>query len=383
MAGWGQAHVGQEIFHGCVKGALQGKTCVLVTHQIHLLSECDEIIVLENGTIKACGSYTKLTRSGIDISAFIPQSSTPISSPATSKGKSAARVAPLSPIAPVSAHPSEKGLIRNTTQRSGEDDSSKFPTFERVNSVFSEHSDLPIPDATLMGEESFSEEPAAGTETAKVPVPAGDTLMTIEERARGDVDWGVYWYYIRAGGTCACMGVVISLLLVQVFALGSNFYLTYWGDKSNRREDNGNPMSSKSNMEYMTVFASLSLGGVVCLVMRGLFLAEAQMASSLHMHTRLLNRILGAPVGFFDVTPLGRIVNRFSSDMTTVDENLSQSISQMTYSLFSCFGALVAIGIATKGAFMALAVRVLFPLPPACRASSSCALTVAHLQDVL
>jgi ABC-type multidrug transport system fused ATPase/permease subunit len=56
------------------------------------------------------------------------------------------------------------------------------------------------------------------------------------------------------------------------------------------------------------------------------------------------------------VAMLGRIVNRFSSDMTTVDENLSQSVSQMTYSLFSVVGALAAIAIATKGAFMAIVV---------------------------
>jgi len=42
-----------------------------------------------------------------------------------------------------------------------------------------------------------------------------------------------------------------------------------------------------------------------------------------------MRHVLGANVGFFDVTPLGRILNRFSSDMSTVDEELSQSIGQV------------------------------------------------------
>ena len=65
--------------------------------------------------------------------------------------------------------------------------------------------------------------------------------------------------------------------------------------------------------------------------------------TSVRLHYDLLRRILSVPVAFFDVTPLGRILNRFSSDMLTVDEELSQTISQVTNSLFSCLGSLFAI----------------------------------------
>ena len=40
------------------------------------------------------------------------------------------------------------------------------------------------------------------------------------------------------------------------------------------------------------------------------------------LHTRLLNSILRAPMSFFDTTPLGRILNRFSQDMTVVDSQI-------------------------------------------------------------
>jgi ABC-type multidrug transport system fused ATPase/permease subunit len=64
----------------------------------------------------------------------------------------------------------------------------------------------------------------------------------------------------------------------------------------------------------------LAAGGILCLITRGFVLAQVQLNASLKMHTALLKRVLAAPVSFFDVTPLGRIVNRFSSDMTTIDE---------------------------------------------------------------
>lgn len=50
-------------------------------------------------------------------------------------------------------------------------------------------------------------------------------------------------------------------------------------------------------------------------------------------------------------------MNRFSSDMTTVDETISQSISQLTNTLFSVFGALVGIAVATSGTFLIIMVR--------------------------
>ena len=82
--------------------------------------------------------------------------------------------------------------------------------------------------------------------------------------------------------------------------------------------------------------------------------------TSSKLHKFLLDATLGAPVAFFDVTPIGRILNRFSSDMVVIDEELSQTISQLTNSLFSCIGAVGAIAGATKGTFLALCLPLIF-----------------------
>ena len=57
------AHVGEHLFRECIRKRLAGKTRVLVTHQVHLLSQCDHIIVLVDGKIKAQGSFAELQRS--------------------------------------------------------------------------------------------------------------------------------------------------------------------------------------------------------------------------------------------------------------------------------------------------------------------------------
>ena len=40
------------------------------------------------------------------------------------------------------------------------------------------------------------------------------------------------------------------------------------------------------------------------------------------MHQKMTSAVLRAPMAFFDSTPVGRIVNRFSSDVAMVDQNL-------------------------------------------------------------
>lgn len=303
-----------------------------MTHQIHLLPECDEIIILENGSIKACGSYDSLTRSGIDITAFVPHAeamedsadaatvatesgsvapSTPVRIPSSSAARGRNGSFSNYPTTPATAA-SPPSFIRSVSSQHSEEHNE---VLERVNSIFSDHSEIAGLVVNSIADTSGQQEDTS-TDAAAPMKTQGTELMTIEERGSGDVDTSVYWYYIKAAGTCASVGVVIFLLLVQVFALGSNFYLTYWGDRSNDREDGDNPMSNKTNMQYMAVFAALSMGGVICLVIRGLFLAEAQMTASLKMHSRLIDSILGAPVGFFDVTPIGRNIVKISSLVT-------------------------------------------------------------------
>lgn len=45
------------------------------------------------------------------------------------------------------------------------------------------------------------------------------------------------------------------------------------------------------------------------------------------MHDDLLDGLLLAPMKFFDSTPLGRLVNLFSKDLYTIDEELPVSVS--------------------------------------------------------
>uniref|UniRef100_A0A8C4X866 ATP binding cassette subfamily C member 12 n=1 Tax=Erpetoichthys calabaricus TaxID=27687 RepID=A0A8C4X866_ERPCA len=54
------AHVGKHIFEDCIKKELKGKTVILVTHQLQYLEFCDDVMLLEDGTVSEMGTHKLL-----------------------------------------------------------------------------------------------------------------------------------------------------------------------------------------------------------------------------------------------------------------------------------------------------------------------------------
>lgn len=63
--------IGKELFVNCVKKFLKEKTVILVTHQLQYLKDVDQIIMLDEGAIKAQGSFTELQQSGLNFAKLL------------------------------------------------------------------------------------------------------------------------------------------------------------------------------------------------------------------------------------------------------------------------------------------------------------------------
>ena len=67
----------------------------------------------------------------------------------------------------------------------------------------------------------------------------------------------------------------------------------------------------------MSALASLTIGA------RAIVLTLASLRASRYVHDQAIKAVIAAPMSFFDTTPLGRILNRFSIDLQKVGRTMS------------------------------------------------------------
>jgi len=164
----------------------------------------------------------------------------------------------------------------------------------------------------------------------------GKALMTQEERATGSVDSKVYKDYLIAAGGYICGALVLFVVaFIQLVKLGNDLWLVEW-TKAN--EEN----SSHSQKFYILIYLAWNLGQVFLTLFYSVFMAIIGIRAARRIHRNAITRVLMAPVSFFDTTPLGRIINRFSKDQDSVDGMLFMAIQMLFTDIASC---IVAIGL--------------------------------------
>lgn len=141
-------------------------------------------------------------------------------------------------------------------------------------------------------------------------------LVTKEERTIGAVSWSVYRQYFKAGG-----GLLKFLLVYSTFALSglnglaSTSWISYW-------TSDAPDYDRHSEAFYLGMFFMFSVTLGIFTFFRAFLLVRFGIQASKTLHSNLLDSVLKAPSSWFDTTPLGRILSRFSKDMYSCDVEL-------------------------------------------------------------
>ncbi|KAF9167969.1 hypothetical protein DFQ26_002194 [Actinomortierella ambigua] len=125
-------------------------------------------------------------------------------------------------------------------------------------------------------------------------------------------------------------------------------------------DDRETGSDSNSVAFYLVVYGLLV---AVFLVLHVLVNYVAQVVTFLGaavvIHEALLRRVLRLPMSFFDTTPLGRVINRFSSDTGTIDRDLPVEGNEFCGFLTEIIGTFIVVAISTP-AFLIVVPPAIF-----------------------
>ncbi|KAF9362482.1 hypothetical protein BGX34_006059 [Mortierella sp. NVP85] len=214
---------------------------------------------------------------------------------------------------------------------------------------------------------------------------SANKLTEDEKKADGAVPWEVYkTYLIASGGWPFWIGLLILFLTREVIDVSQNAWLAIWTNRMARSTGSyaiktfdylvpapvaqsiysafapvdgqqygvvTMAMFGKGSPEtvdvyfYLGVYILLSVVAVVFASLTNFYTIFGGIAASRTLHRRLLHKVIRAKVRFFDTTPIGRIINRFSSDMSTIDDDVSTGLQHLFTSLVTIIGIVVIISV--------------------------------------
>eukprot|EP01061_Rhynchopus_euleeides_P042069 TRINITY_DN7348_c2_g1_i1.p1 TRINITY_DN7348_c2_g1~~TRINITY_DN7348_c2_g1_i1.p1 ORF type:complete len:1598 (+),score=762.92 TRINITY_DN7348_c2_g1_i1:195-4796(+) len=272
---------------------LEGKTRVLVTHQIHFLKFADDVIYLRDGRIAA------------------------------------------------SLHGSPENPILDQLLRYDGEGADFFSVLR------AETSKSPVPEK--QAEEEKDEESTAVVEVEKVPTPSTGKgkLIKQEERAQGSVKSHMYFSYVKAGGGWSSFALMMVLFGINQAGIQMcDLFLTWWSDGNDTSDPDkakDAPGQSLSKGAHIAIYAGLILTTCLVNLCRGFFSYSRFQRASRSFHENLVVNVLKAPMSFFDTTPLGRIINRFSRDIDQIDVVLPPTVITFFQMIISVIAYVIVI----------------------------------------
>ncbi|KAH9715824.1 multidrug resistance-associated protein 11 [Citrus sinensis] len=141
-------------------------------------------------------------------------------------------------------------------------------------------------------------------------------IIEVEQRKEGRVELTVYKNYAKFSGWFITLVICLSAILMQASRNGNDLWLSYWVDTT------GSSQTKYSTSFYLVVLCIFCMFNSFLTLVRAFSFAFGSLRAAVKVHNTLLTKIVNAPVLFFDQTPGGRILNRFSSDLYMIDDSL-------------------------------------------------------------
>ena len=211
-----------------------------------------------------------------------------------------------------------------------------------------------------------------------------DKFIEEEHRAEWGVQARIYWTYIRAGKYKWWIALVIALTIYRLSSIGENWFLKEWGESYKQTFyilgsfGQTSPLTGKGPMPpslphlynvdghfqwtdpfknlpppfenvrpwLLVFFVFATFQSVALLIGQFLMLVIVYCASKT-LFQQVMGRVSHATFRFFDVTPIGRLMNRLTSDFGVVDGNISAQFQLIAWNAITWLSSILVIATAT------------------------------------
>ncbi|KAE8352161.1 ATP-dependent bile acid permease [Aspergillus coremiiformis] len=321
------SHTAKHIFREALLGPLMlDRTCVLVTHNISLtVPQAEHVVVLDNGKVIIQGHPDKVAASG-------------------ALGDDLLKSRPTS---------------RSSSQRP-----SRMPT-----DLGDRHGDDSHATNGGLTNGSAGKDQKGEERTSKL----------VESKATGSIKWStIKMYLLSMGSWYYWMGAMLVFCLQQLGAVSTNIWIRQWANSYHTEvmgttdagdyaaitsfkipsfNVGGVPRTSSQSPPqfglrsatgaygevnvgyYLGVYALLGFLYITISLIREAVLFWGSLHASNQIHKRLLSAVMHAKFKFFDSTPLGQLMNRFSKDVEAVD----QEVAPVAIGMLHCLATVVMI----------------------------------------
>ncbi|KAJ8611361.1 hypothetical protein MRB53_038031 [Persea americana] len=371
------AHTAKHIFEEAIQGPLMyNRTCILVTHNISLtLPHAEYAVVLDNGRVAAQGPAIDVIKSG------------KLGEDLTKSTQEAVEVVDEDQ-EPIEASGHPHGLANGAVKaaaaiEAGNDDESKSKAAPNPHLLVPHHR---IQIRKVAGQAN------KGTEAKK------DAME--ETKATGGVKLKIIALYLRAMGSWFFWIFAFSSFVMQQLSnISTTVWIRQWANSYATQDYHimslhepqfimthgivSSPSYSTSGLYnlvsphkhdlnasfsittvgdnedshrpgfFLGVYAVLGLIYMAVTFFRERLLFAGSITASKGLHTRLMTAVTHAKFRFFDSTPLGQIMNRFSKDIEAIDQDVAPVAVGFVHCVFSILTIVILITVITPGFLIA------------------------------
>ncbi|KAM9352588.1 ATP-binding cassette sub-family C member 8 isoform 3-T3 [Symphorus nematophorus] len=187
-------------------------------------------------------------------------------------------------------------------------------------------------------------------------------------RQRATIPWRSCGIYLSSAGLLLLTLLLLSQLLKHTLMVAIDYWLAHWTSHVITAKIDATARNCTvvqdcgfSHSWYLSVFSVLCCLGIVLCLATSVAVEWTGLRVAKELHHNLLNKIILAPMRLFETTPLGSILNRFSTDTNTIDQHIPTTLECLSRSTLLCVSALGVISYVTPVFLIAL-----LPLAVAC-----------------